>query len=397
MPHPMTAEALVAALWSDAWGALAISGGILALFVMGELLHRLAGAPVEYTRKLSHVGSGAIVLSFPWVIDSVVTVGLLAASFLGLLVLGKTTGLLGSVHGVARRTGGAYYYPVAVLASFWLADGDALLYCVPMAIMAVADTGAAIVGQELGETRFQVLDGERSFEGSATFFGLAFFVVLVALSLAQRPGWPEMLLVALVTSVLTTAVEAVSVRGSDNLLIPYMSWMVMERTLRLGLPALSSWILGMLLALAIIVITWRRAGLTPAGALLTFVLASLAYAQGGAPWFLPLATLYSLSLFLRRPVGQTGRIDLNDVFPTAAGSMVLVLAFAHSGSERLYLPFLVTVSANAAVALGLAAVRRRALLLPAAVAGALLPAAWRVASRRSTAPAASASTIALRS
>ena len=110
-------------------------------------------------------------------------------------------------------------------------------------------------------------------------------------------------------------------------------------------------------------------------ALLMFVLASLAFALGGASWFLPLATLYGLFLFVRRPAGQTARIDLTDVFPTAAGSMVLVLAFAHTEDERLFLPFLVTVSANAAVALGLVAARRRALMLVAAVAGALLPAA----------------------
>jgi phytol kinase len=367
---------ILAALQADLTGAIIIAVSITALFVVGEVIHRVSSVKVEYTRKLTHVGAGVIVMSFPWLIHHVTTVAVLAVAFLGVLVGGKVTGLLGSVHNVERRTSGAYYYPGAVLGAFWLSGGDPLLYCAPLAIMAVADTGAALVGQEYGETRFKVLDGERSFEGSATFFGLAFGVMLLGLTLAQRPGWPEMLLVALVVSILATAVEAVSVRGSDNLLIPYMAWLVMERTLRLGLDDLSGWILGMLLALGVVVATFQRARLTGAGALLTFVMATLTYALGGVPWLLPLALLYALFVLVRPPEGGDAPTDLNDVFPSTAGSVVMVILFAHTEDPGLFWPYLVTVSAHASVALALLARRRsRLLALPAALAGAYIPAA----------------------
>ena len=56
--------------------------------------------------------------------------------------------------------------------------GDALLFGLPMAVMALADTGAALVGRAAGETRYRVMDGVRSLEGSVTFFALAFALFL---------------------------------------------------------------------------------------------------------------------------------------------------------------------------------------------------------------------------
>ena len=132
-------------LQSDALSAAFISTAILVLFTTGELLHRRRGVRVELTRKLSHVGAGAIVLTFPWVLSSPWTVAMLCVAFGGLLAFGKITGLLSSVHSVERRTGGAYYYPLAVIGTFWLSAGDPLLFCIPIAVMALADTAAALL------------------------------------------------------------------------------------------------------------------------------------------------------------------------------------------------------------------------------------------------------------
>ena len=201
------------ALKADLPGALFISTAILALFGTAEALKRLRQTPTEWTRKLTHMGSGVIVFGVPWMIRSPWTVAALSLAFAGILIGGRVTGWLSSVHDVERQTSGAYYYPFAVLGLFLLADGDKLLYCVPLAVMAVADTGAALVGKHRGQVRYKVLDGDRSLEGSFTFFGLAFALVLVGLAIAGRPGWPAMLLVTLVVASLTTSVEAVSVRG----------------------------------------------------------------------------------------------------------------------------------------------------------------------------------------
>ncbi len=363
-------QSILDALLADLLGALSVGGAIVALLVLNEAAFRVFGLPNEVTRKVSHIGSGFIVLAFPWALDSAWSVALLTVSFLLILGVGKKSRLLMSIHGVSRRTGGAYYYPVAVLGIWLLSDGDKALFTIPIAIMAVADTGAALVGKARGETVFRVLDGERSFEGTATFFGLAFAIVLGGLALAGRPAWPDLLLVSLVAAILTGAVEAVSVRGSDNILIPYAAWLVLDRTLRLGLAELSAWLEGMLVALAVVLLSYQRAGLNPASALLTFVLGTLAYALGGWPWLLPLLALYGLAA-LARP--QDMEADLTVVFPSTVGSMLVVLIFAHTDDPGLYLPYLVTVSANTAIALVLALHGRRWILVPAGLVGAAVP------------------------
>lgn len=373
--------ALAGDLLADAGGAAFISAYVLALFSGAEILGRSRSLPVEWTRKLTHLGAGGIVLAFPWLVAHTVTVVVLALAFAGILVGGKVTGLLGSIHNVERRTGGAYYYPFAVLGIWILSGGEPLLFCVPLAIMAVADTGAALVGQRAGETTYQVMDGERSLEGSLAFLSLSFGVALIGCAVAGRPGWPEMLLVSLVVAGLTTSVEAISVRGSDNLAIPYFAWLGLERTDRLGLESLGDWILGMALGVTVLVVTGERARLSPAGAVVVFLVCALSFALGGLAWFVPLAVLYGLYLAIRRPEDPT---ELDMVFPTTAGSMVVVLLYAHTGSDSLFLPYLTTVAANGAMAAGLLARYRGWSQALAICAGAVIP----VASARLLAPEA---------
>ncbi|MBW1880746.1 MAG: hypothetical protein JRI25_12400 [Deltaproteobacteria bacterium] len=371
-PFQEMLPSLGADLLDDAGGALFISVAILLLFVGAEVASRVLSLRVEFTRKLTHVGAGAVVLGMPWLLEHTVTVVVLSLAFAGILVGGRVTGLLGSIHNVERRTGGAYYYPFAVLGAWILSGGDALLYCVPLAVMAVADTGAALVGQRTGETTYKVMDGERTLEGSVAFFVLAFGVTLAGCAIAGRPGWPDMLLITLVVAGLTTAAEAVSIRGSDNLAIPYAAWLSLERTERLGLESLGDWIVGMALAVTVLVVTGERAKLTAAGAMVVFMVCTLSYALGGWVWFVPLAVLYALYLFVRRPEDPT---ELDMVFPTTAGSMIVVLIYAHTDAPSLYLAYLTTVAANGAMAGALLAKRRGWLLVPAVLAGAMLPVA----------------------
>jgi dolichol kinase len=340
------------------------------------VLRRRFGVQGEHTRKLSHFGGGVIVMSLPWALTSHWSVGVLCVAFFAVLVAGRITGVLGSVHDVSRETSGAYLYPLAVYGSYRLANGDALLFCAPMAVMAVADAGAALVGRRIGDTRYRVMDGARSAEGSFTFFALAFGVILAAVAMDGRGGWPGVLLVALVGAAVTTSVEAISVRGVDNLFIPYAAFLVLDRTLRSGLAELGAWVDGMLVALAAIVLAWGPARLKPAGAVAGFLFGTLAYAMGGWAWFVPLGASAAALTVARAPLEDDA--DLEQVFPALVGSVVVVLAFAHREDTQLYAPFVASLSANTAIGMwmvGEGPARRRWLRV---AAGALLPAfaAW---------------------
>lgn len=369
--EPSAAAGLAGTLSAAAPAMLLVAVLILLLFAAGELLRRRGGVQVEWTRKLSHVGAGALVMGFPWMFSSPIPVAALGGAFLVLLLLGRLTGMLGSVHDVERQTSGAYLYPLAVVGTFWMSAGDPLLFCAPIAVMALADTGAAVVGKERGSRRYQVMDGWRSLEGSLTFFALAFGVLAVSMALAQRPGWPAMLLVTLVVAVVTTATEAISVKGLDNLLIPYAAFLVLDRSLRLGLRDLSGWIEGMILGLLLVVGATQRARLTVAGGVTVFLQATLAWALGGLQWALPMGSLFLL-LLLSRPSNEE-ETDLDEVFPAVVGSFVVLLAFAHVPDEQLFVPYLASLCANGGIALARLAVARSWPLAPLAMAGLLAP------------------------
>jgi len=362
-----------AEILADAPAAAALAVAILALFGVAELIGRTTSVPVEYTRKLTHVGAGAIVMSFPWLIDSPWTVAILAAAFFGVLVLGRATGQLSSVHGVERKTSGAYFYPFAVLGTFWLAKGDPLLFCVPIAVMALADTVAAIVGRKSGAIRYRVMDSSRTLEGSLCFFGMALVLIIGGMALAGQPGWPAMLIVALVAAIMCTATEAISVRGADNLFIPYACFLVMDRTLRLGLSDLSGWVEGMLIGIITVALTYRRASLTPSGSVTLFMVLTLSWALGGWIWTLPLAALFFLYLATVPEPTKGIRADLEEVFPTTVGAMMIVLAFGHFEDPVLYVPFLATVAASGAITLSRMAIVRGWPQVPLALSGALVP------------------------
>lgn len=363
---------MINAVVSDASSAAAISVAILLLFSVGEWLHRSLKVRVELTRKLTHVGAGVIVMTFPWTLSSPWTVLLLSVSFGALLSVGKLTGLLSSVHNVDRRTSGAFFYPVAVLGTFWLSRGDPLLFCVPIAVMALADTAAALVGQSVGQFHYRVFDNRRSVEGSMGFFAFALAVCMSGLALYGAPGWPAMLIVALVAAIMATATESISVRGSDNLFIPYTVFLVLDRTMRLGLRDLSGWLEGMMLALMVLVGSYRVAALTPAGGVTVFLVVTLAWALGGLVWLMPLLALYLLYIVTAPREGDI-RADLNEVFPTTVGSMIVVLAFGHFGEADLFVPYLATLTASGAIALGRMATLRGWPLIPLALSGAMTP------------------------
>jgi len=366
-------------LLDDAPGAVVIAVSILTLFIGAEAVKRVTGVPTEWTRKATHLGSGVVVLSLPWMLDHTVSVVVQVFAFAALLIAGRLSGLLSSIHDVERSTGGAYFYPFAVLLCWLLADGDPLQYTLPLAIMATADTGAALVGQRHGQTTYAVLDGSRSVEGSLAFFSLAFALTLGGCAIAGRPGWPDQLLVALVVATLTTAVEAISVRGSDNLLIPYFAWLALDQTLRLGLDQLGDWVGSMAIGLAVVFATSWRGSLTTAGGVGVFLVITLAGALGGLSWLGPPLTLWALAL---AGAPTATRAELDGVFPTTVVSIGVLLAYAHTNDPSWYAVYAATVAGATAitgaliaggsavqrVGVGVAATAVCSLLLPAPAA-----------------------------
>ncbi len=335
----------------EALGALWIAVPVAVLFTVAEVLYRTGRVEVEYTRKLTHLGSGVVVLSMPWVVSTHWSVLALSIGFVAVLVLTKWLGWLPSVHAVSRKTSGAQYYPIAVYGTYLLSDGRPFFYMVPMMVMALADTGAAVVGRRHAIVRYRVVEDFRSLGGSLTFFGLTFGVVIVGLSLVSHGHLPTVLIVALLTSMVATAVEGISVRGIDNLLVPYATWLVLDRTLGATREGLGDWVLGAALVFTLLIMTFRQARLTATGFMAAFVAGLLAWGLGGPVWLATFLVPY-VGFAGSRPVTHSDTEgDLGIVVPAFVVPLALLLLHTHLPHPALYVPFLGAIAAISATGL----------------------------------------------
>ena len=204
----------------DLRGAVILGGVFVSLLILAELWRRLGTPKPEHTRKLVHLGGGVACLFFPFLIDSPWVVLAMALPLTGLFLAGAKLGFLKSLHGVARRSRGAEYYPLAVCLVFVLTRGRPWLYLSAVLVLAVADAFAALIGSRYGVVRYEVENETKSLEGSLVFLVIAFLAIHLPVLLMTDLPRPVCVLAALLVAALVTGFEAVSLEGADNLFVP---------------------------------------------------------------------------------------------------------------------------------------------------------------------------------
>ena len=216
------------------WLTMAIVTLVLLALFAGLRAYQTRYSPhPEFVRKLLHIMMGSITLTFPWLFNETWPVVTLAAStIIGLWVLKNYKAMRqqwGDVlHGVSRNSLGEIYFPAAVALLFVLADGNALLFCIPILILTLADALAALIGVRYGQVKYKTSEGSKSLEGSLAFFTVAFLSVHIPLLLFSDVGRTESLLIALIMGILVMLFEAIAWRGLDNLFIPLGSFILLK-------------------------------------------------------------------------------------------------------------------------------------------------------------------------
>ncbi len=204
-----------------ALASVAVLLGLMALVRRGA---RAMGLAAEVQRKLVHVGTGLYALCLPWIFPDrwpvYMLIGLTLIVMLGLRLPRFAKGIGGALHGVERSSYGDFLLAGSVGLCFFLAEGQALLYVLPLAVLTLADAAAALVGTRYATRLYKVEEGYKSLEGT-----VAFFVVTLTLSVVCLLGLTDLplanvLALALMVTGFGTLVEAQSWRGFDNLFLP---------------------------------------------------------------------------------------------------------------------------------------------------------------------------------
>ena len=362
--------------------ALLLGAIVLAVMAGAELWRRFGHPRPEWTRKMIHAGAGAVAIAFPFVLSSPFVVLGLTGAFGILMALGKRFGFLKSLHGVKRETSGTCYYPLAILLLFLVAHDRPWLYLSAVLVLGVSDTLAALVGSQYGVIRYRVDDAVRSLEGSLAFFVAAFLVVHLPMLLMTSLPRATCVLVAVLAAALATAVEAISLRGTDNLFVPLVVYLVLDRMAGKPPADIATLNLGLLvIALAVGIVVWRSRGFNVGGVLALILFSFMAWCFGplywAVPFFLGLAIYLPLWFSPQRTPGIPAAVVLEALVPTAA---VLVAASALERPDFFYAPYVASITFLTVLCMvyRLRRSRRAGTRMGMAVGAALVVPAWLV-------------------
>jgi len=198
---------------------------LLGLMAIVRKLAKSIGLNPEVQRKLVHIGTGLYALTLPWLFPDRWPVYMLIAITLVVMLLLRLPrfsehGLGATLHGIQRTSYGEFLLALSIGVTFFLAQGDALLYVLPIAVLTLADAAAALVGTAYGTKLFQVEESHKSVEGSVVFFAVTLLIAVVCLMLLSDLPTLNILALSLMVAVFGTLVEAQSWRGFDNLFLP---------------------------------------------------------------------------------------------------------------------------------------------------------------------------------
>lgn len=344
-----------------------VTAFLLLLFAVCEAWRHFGNPPAEWTRKLAHFGAGAVTAAFPWLFAWHWTVLILAFGFAGIIFGTRRWGLLRSIHGVARRSEGGIYYPIAIYLLFLLAGDRPVFYLVSLLVLMVSDSLAALLGSEYGKAIYHVETDRRSLEGSAVFLLTTFLAVHLPLLLATDTGRGASVLIAAQIALTVTIFEGISPGGSDNLVVPLATYFLLSMMTPHPAPFIARQ-LGAQLVITVLValLAWRFRFVALSSAMGLALVVYGAYALGGAEWTIApgLAVLCFAAFFLvaRRAEPEAGAgYHIRTLFYVAG--VPTLLFFANNAVERgmprvraiapdpLYLPYVGVVAAQLAIIL----------------------------------------------
>ncbi len=203
---------------------LAATLGILGLIRgIGVAGGRLGWHP-EIQRKAIHVATGLFAIALPFLVSDRWPVALLIA--LGIVVMAAMrvpalAGNFGSaLHGVGRKSYGEILLALAVGFVFLRSRDNLILYALPVTVITLSDTAAALAGTAYGRRHFTIERGSKSVEGVAMFFLVTWVVAMSMLLLFTDVTRENVFLLGITVAAFGALVEMDSWRGLDNLFVP---------------------------------------------------------------------------------------------------------------------------------------------------------------------------------
>lgn len=201
-----------------------IAFSLLLAFV--EMVYRRLELKGEITRKFAHFTATLSTITFPYLFDDHWYVLALAVIFFLLLFISRNHSYLKSIHDIKRISAGSYLLPAAIYLTFLVSQllNDNFLFILPMLVLAICDPIAGILGINLQKYNHKIRifkwKLQKTWLGSISFFVSCFIISIVALYFNQMKIDLQTIWIAFIISLVSSIVELISWKGTDNLLIP---------------------------------------------------------------------------------------------------------------------------------------------------------------------------------
>lgn len=186
----------------------------------------------ELARKAIHIAVGLTAICLPWIVPNPIAAGVL---FIGTLIamiafrIGPhcCTNAGRAIHGVGRQSYGDIYLATAIAFLYYRYNRHIDQYIIPLAIITLSDSAAALAGTQYGQRLFNSADGTKSWEGTTMFFLTAWIITLSLLNICGDIPPKNAVAIAVFIAYITTQIEAYAWRGIDNLFVPIVCYIVL--------------------------------------------------------------------------------------------------------------------------------------------------------------------------
>jgi dolichol kinase len=207
-------------------GMLFATAVTAAILLIGEWLWRKKITKGEIARKFVHISVATFAAFWPFFMSrfQIVCLGLI---FVAVLVVIKQFRIFRSLHSIKRATYGDIWYALGICLVALLFKDNAI-YAIAVLHMALADGFAAVVGVGLARKAriFYFRGCRKSVAGTATFFIISFLLNMgYWLIAAHQPVTYGSIFVlySLLAACLLAATEITAPKGSDNVIVPFLS------------------------------------------------------------------------------------------------------------------------------------------------------------------------------
>ena len=180
-----------------------------------EVLKRRSVVSNDLSRRLAHVGAGAINMAAPLFVShvAIIVVNIL---FAGLLLASRNTKHFSSIQTTNRKTYGDVYFPLGIIAAaVILLPNNVTAFQYGVAIMGISDALAGFVGERWGRKTLMIFNNPKTLTGAVVFYLTSLVITFIFV--------PQLLPVIFIVPLVLTAVEFSLIYGLDNLVLPVVA------------------------------------------------------------------------------------------------------------------------------------------------------------------------------